>query len=64
MGFGHRVYKKGDSRVPVMYECLQEMARLKGDNLWLEMYDAIRDFMKEKKNILPNVDFRQARPTI
>ena len=57
MGFGHRVYKKGDSRVPVMYECLQEMARLKGDNRWLEMYNDIRDFMKEKKNILPNVDF-------
>lgn len=57
MGFGHRVYKKGDSRVPVMYECAKDMARLTKQDHWIEMYDAISKFMKEKKNILPNVDF-------
>ena len=57
MGFGHRVYKKGDSRVPVMFECMKEMARLKNDSKWVDLYQAIAHTMKEKKNILPNVDF-------
>ena len=57
MGFGHRVYKKGDSRVPSMFQSLKEMAEYKKENRWLEMYSAIADYMKEKKNILPNVDF-------
>ena len=57
MGFGHRVYKKGDSRVPSMFQSLKEMAEYKRENRWLEMYRAIADYMKEKKNILPNVDF-------
>ena len=57
MGFGHRVYKRGDSRVPVMLECLKEMTKEKGEDRWLKMYEEIANFMKEKKNILPNVDF-------
>jgi len=57
MGFGHRVYKKGDSRVPSMLNCLKKMTELKKETRWLEMYDAVASFMKEKKNILPNVDF-------
>ena len=57
MGFGHRVYKKGDARVPLMLDCLKKMTDLKKEPQWLEMYSAIASFMKEKKNILPNVDF-------
>ena len=57
MGFGHRVYKKGDSRVPAMFQSLQEMSHSTGQTQWVEMYRAIADYMKEKKNILPNVDF-------
>ena len=57
MGFGHRVYKKGDSRVPSMLKSLKEMAEYKEESRWLKMYQAIADYMKEKKNILPNVDF-------
>ena len=57
MGFGHRVYKKGDSRVPVLYECLTQLAQHTGETKWLDMYHAIQNTMKEKKNILPNVDF-------
>ena len=57
MGFGHRVYKKGDSRVPGMLSSLKKMTELKKDSQWLEMYHAIETFMKEQKNILPNVDF-------
>lgn len=57
MGFGHRVYKKGDSRVPDMYESLKELAQHTGETKWLEMYDKIGDFIIKQKGILPNVDF-------
>ena len=57
MGFGHRVYKHGDARVPSMYNCTQRIAQEKRDTQWLEMYKAIENYMREKKNILPNVDF-------
>ncbi len=29
MGFGHRVYKSGDSRVPTMKEYFKKVAKLK-----------------------------------
>ena len=57
MGFGHRVYKKGDARVPAMYESVKDMSQYTGNQHWLAMYSAIQNYMKEKKNILPNVDF-------
>ena len=31
MGFGHRVYKSGDSRVPTMKEYFKKVARIKKD---------------------------------
>lgn len=57
MGFGHRVYKKGDSRVPSMYESLKELSHYKKDNQWIEMYDKIASYIQTQKGILPNVDF-------
>ena len=30
MGFGHRVYKKGDSRVPVMREIARDLGQAHG----------------------------------
>ena len=57
MGFGHRVYKWGDSRVPTMHSCLQDLAAWKGDDRWLRMYDGLQKVMLEEKNIHPNLDF-------
>ena len=57
MGFGHRVYKNGDARVPAMYECAQHIAKETNNTQWMEMYSAIEKYMKEQKNIMPNVDF-------
>ncbi|MDE0150966.1 MAG: bifunctional 2-methylcitrate synthase/citrate synthase [Bdellovibrionales bacterium] len=57
MGFGHRVYKKGDARVPSLYECAQLLAKETNNTQWMELYSAIEKYMKEKKNIMPNVDF-------
>jgi citrate synthase len=60
MGFGHRVYKHGDSRVPTMYAALEEMVRIRGGENLLEMYQNLEQTMAEDKKILPNLDFPSA----
>ncbi len=57
MGFGHRVYKYGDSRVPTMKKYAQKMADLTGGQKWMTMYESLEDVMAEKKKIYPNLDF-------
>jgi len=57
MGFGHRVYRSGDSRVPTMHKYAKKMSEYTGDTKWMEMYDALRDTMVEEKGIYPNLDF-------
>ena len=57
MGFGHRVYKKQDSRVAVMKDCAQRMSEIKKEPVWMEMYNIMAETMKREKNIYPNVDF-------
>lgn len=56
-GFGHRVYRNGDSRVPTLKKYLNEIARMKGRGELLQIYDAMEQTMREEKNIFPNVDF-------
>ena len=57
MGFGHRVYKNGDARVPAMYECARQIAKETNNTQWIQLYSVIEKYMKEQKNIRPNVDF-------
>jgi 2-methylcitrate synthase len=57
MGFGHRVYKKGDSRCPTMQKYARKMADLTGQNKWMEMCDILSDTMVRQKGIYPNLDF-------
>ena len=57
MGFGHRVYKSGDSRVPTMRRCLEDLAAWKGDDTWIRMSDGLQKVMIEEKGIYPNLDF-------
>jgi len=57
MGFGHRVYKKGDSRCPTMLKYARQMADLTGQKKWLEMCDILADTMIKEKGIYPNLDF-------
>lgn len=57
MGFGHRVYKSGDSRVPTMKKYAQVMADVTGNQKWMKMYNALEKVMVEKKKIYPNLDF-------
>jgi 2-methylcitrate synthase len=57
MGFGHRVYKTGDSRVPTMKKYAEIMAEVVGDKRWMNTSAVLAKVMLEKKNIHPNLDF-------
>jgi 2-methylcitrate synthase len=57
MGFGHRVYKNGDSRVPTMLQSLEKLAEHYGKPEVLELYTALESDMVERKNIKPNLDY-------
>jgi citrate synthase len=57
MGFGHRVYRNGDSRVPYMTKYFHDMADLKGGQKWIEIENILQKTMLEKKNIHPNLDY-------
>ncbi|MDB5255461.1 MAG: citrate synthase [Chitinophagaceae bacterium] len=57
MGFGHRVYTNGDSRVPTMKKYMQQMAASKKGEKWVEMYEILEQTMIEQKGIYPNLDF-------
>ena len=57
MGFGHRVYKKGDSRVPTMEKYFKKVSKIKNDKKFLKIYEIVKNVMIERKDIHPNVDF-------
>ena len=62
MGFGHRVYKKGDSRVPTMEAAFKKLAAEhpeKDAQKWVEIYDIMAKTMYESTSIKirPNLDF-------
>ena len=57
MGFGHRVYKSGDSRVPTMRKYFGKVAEIKKDKKFEKIYDIVEKVMIDRKNIHPNVDY-------
>jgi 2-methylcitrate synthase len=57
MGFGHRVYRTGDSRVPTMKHYMFKVAKLLKKEKYTRMYEILEKVMLNKKNIHPNVDF-------
>tara|TARA_A100001015_G_scaffold61509_1_gene67738 strand:+ start:3169 stop:4293 length:1125 start_codon:yes stop_codon:yes gene_type:complete len=57
MGFGHRVYRTGDSRVPTMKHYMFKVAKLLKKEKYPKMYEILEQEMLAKKNIHPNVDF-------
>ena len=62
MGFGHRVYKNGDSRVPTMQDALTDMIKYFGREEMLGLYNGLAKSMDEAKGIKPNLDY-PAGPT-
>jgi len=57
MGFGHRVYRKGDSRVPTMKKYYYKVAQILKEKKLPAISQIIEDVMIKRKNIYPNVDF-------
>ena len=57
MGFGHRVYKSGDSRVPTMKKYFLKVSKIKKDKRLHKIYEILEKEMIERKNIYPNLDF-------
>ncbi len=57
MGFGHRVYTKGDSRVPTMKKYYYKVAELLKEKKLPKISQIVEDVMIDKKNIHPNVDY-------
>ncbi|OBB55170.1 bifunctional 2-methylcitrate synthase/citrate synthase [Nocardia sp. 852002-51244_SCH5132740] len=57
MGFGHRVYKHGDSRVPTMKRALLDIAAATDGGRWVRIYEILERTMAEATGIAPNLDF-------
>jgi 2-methylcitrate synthase len=57
MGFGHRVYSKGDSRVPTLKKHYLKVAGMLNEEKLPKISQIIENIMLEKKNIHPNVDY-------
>jgi citrate synthase len=57
MGFGHRVYKNGDSRVPTMKAALKRIAAARDGQKWLDIYEVLEKEMGDANGIKPNLDF-------
>lgn len=57
MGFGHRVYKHGDSRVPTMRAALDQLVEHYGAQDMLALYEELEREFVERKGIHPNLDY-------
>ncbi|HSP76852.1 MAG TPA: bifunctional 2-methylcitrate synthase/citrate synthase, partial [Cryobacterium sp.] len=57
MGFGHRVYKHGDSRVPTMRTALVTLVEHYDRPDLLELYESLEAGMTTRTGILPNLDY-------
>lgn len=57
MGFGHRVYKHGDSRVPTMHQALMALLEEHPRDQLLALYERLAAAMLERKRIHPNLDY-------
>lgn len=62
MGFGHRVYKNGDSRVPAMRAAMDAVLAQAGRDDLTALYETLEAAMGDRKGIRPNLDY-PAGPT-
>jgi citrate synthase len=60
MGFGHRVYKKGDSRVPIMREIARDLGKRVGKENWVPICENLEKTMEREKGLCANVDLYAA----
>ena len=57
MGFGHRVYKKGDPRNPIVKKMAKELGKRRGQTHWFEISRRIEDIVAREKGMHANLDF-------
>jgi citrate synthase/2-methylcitrate synthase len=57
MGFGHRVYKNGDSRVPAMKTALDQLVAYYDRPDMAALYSALEEAMDSRTGIKPNLDY-------
>jgi len=57
IGFGHRIYKKGDSRVPTMTKYYYKTAEFYKNEKFPKISKILEKTMINEKNIFPNLDF-------
>jgi len=63
MGFGHRIYRKGDPRNIIMKECSKQLTASSSPYSKKKLHEVaekIESIMKAEKNLYPNVDFYAA----
>ena len=60
MGFGHRVYKKSDSRVPMMRELARDLGRRYGKEDWVKICEKLETAMEREKHLCANLDLYAA----
>ncbi len=60
MGFGHRVYKAGDSRVPIMREIARDLGERVGKEDWVPICETLEATMDREKHLCANVDLYAA----
>ena len=60
MGFGHRVYKNGDPRSPIVKDLAQQLSEAAKNTSFYDISDRIEAVMLREKGMFPNLDFYAA----
>lgn len=60
MGFGHRVYKTEDPRKKHLEQLAKELTVITNKEQWYFLSGQVEHYLKEKKGLIPNVDFYSA----
>jgi len=60
MGFGHRVYKTGDARVPVMRALVRGLGERAAEPQWAAICEKLEQVMDKEKHLAANVDLYAA----
>ena len=60
MGFGHRVYKKGDSRTPILRELCRRAGERTGQTEWVGVGEVLEKTIMDAKRLPANADLYAA----
>eukprot|EP01132_Coremiostelium_polycephalum_P001997 gene1997-2458_t len=60
MGFGHRVYKNGDPRNPIIKEWSRKLSENGGNPTLFAVSERVEQIMQREKKMFPNLDFYSA----